>query len=392
MTATKNAEKARAVLRIAILVATWSLALSGCRDSGLPAKQASARPAIATDLVAPPRDPVVVEQRAKAVRQQADAIRAECPSGGDWDKWQQDTAPYRVILRDKAKKRGVLASDEVASGDGIAGGFPLFEIKPAVELVHVYDPESLRSMRADKVVQAGDDWLRQRGIDLIFVPVPQMTEVYIEHFLNPSPPDGIVAPHLRRTLLELLDDGVEVVDAFQPLRAGRRPAPDYLFCPADKHWSGRGQRIVADAVGKRLARYDFCQRSLVGPPIVKAVGFGDVQFRLGGYAALTDEERRRAIVAFNLLPMTRLVLADGSEPLDDPESPIMLIGDSFAAGFREELMRATNLRLRTKRGDGNTTQWFTDFLRETDLLDGVRVVVWVQSEQHMANLRPLSRR
>jgi hypothetical protein len=32
---------------------------------------------------------------------------------------------------------------------------------------------------------------------------------------------------------------------------------------------------------------------------------------------------------------------------------------------------------------------FTDFLRDTDLLDGVRVVVWVQSEQHMANVRPL---
>jgi hypothetical protein len=341
---------------------------------------------VAADFVAPPRDPVIARERAKAIRQQADAIRAECPDGGDWDKWQQDTAPYRATLRDRANKRGVLASDEA---DGTPGDFPLFEIKPAVELVHVYDPDSLQSMRADKVVQAGDDWLRQRGIDLIFVPVPQLTEVYVEHFLNPSPPDGIVAPHLRRALLELLDDGVEVVDAFEPLRASRQPAPDYLFYSADKHWSGRGQRIIADAVGKRLARYDFCQRSLVGPPIVKPVGLGDGQFRQSGYAALTDEERRRAIAAVNLLPMTRLVLADGSEPADDPESPIMLIGDSFAAGFREELMRATNLRLRTRRGDGNTTQWFTDFLRETDLLDGVRVVVWVQSEQHLANLRPV---
>jgi hypothetical protein len=258
-----------------------------------------------------------------------------------------------------------------------------------VQLVLVLDPDSLHTMRAEKVVLAGADWLRKRGIELIFVAVPQMTEVYIEHFLNPCPADGVVAAHLRRAFLELLDDDIEVVDAFQPLRASRQPAPDYLYASADQHWSSRGQRIVATAVAGRLARYPFCQQALARPTIVAIAGFGDVQIRQAGYAALTEDQRRRAIAAQNLVPMTRIVLADGNEPADDPESPIMLVGDSFAAGFREELMRATNLRLRTKRGDGNTSQWFTDFLRETDLLDGVRVVVWVQSEQHMANVRPL---
>ena len=48
-----------------------------------------------------------------------------------------------------------------------------------------------------------------------------------------------------------------------------------------------------------------------------------------------------------------------------------------------------NLPIARRIGGHNTTEAFADFLREPELLDRARVVVWVLTEHHLTRFRPL---
>ena len=80
-------------------------------------------------------------------------------------------------------------------------------------------------------------------------------------------------------------------------------------------------------------------------------------------------------------------MAEGGALSEDPASPLMVIGNSFSAGFTDALAKAANCRVRRHCGAAQTTQAFADFVREPDLLDGVRVVVWVSTWRYLAALK-----
>ena len=101
------------------------------------------------------------------------------------------------------------------------------------------------------------NWLRQQGIDVIFVPVPKMTEVYPEYFTDHCPTDRIIARHIRQALLELLEADVEVVDLLHALQDERDKDPEPLYQPADPHSAPRAQAIAVRLVAARLKRYAF---------------------------------------------------------------------------------------------------------------------------------------
>jgi hypothetical protein len=351
-----------------------------------------------------PREPGVAEARAKVIRRDADAIRAECrqAADGDWARWQRATAPYRSDLRakvDKLKPPGPKpAAFLVGVLEALEGrdGFPLFEVAPRQWVPYLYDPESVDSFRRDRIVVAAHRWLRDRGIDLIFVPAPKMTEIYVEHFLEPCPPDGIIAPHMRHTILELLEDDLEVVDGFPLLRAIRDSHPEYLYNAADSHWGPGAVGPLAEEVAKRIARYQFGAEARLAPPIVKATpgpfylhGPDNKEATVqNGWLALNEEQKRRAIAA---QPKTNVnvTMPNGRVPPDDPHSPVLLTGNSFTVNFREQLIKDINLLIRTSASGGRTTESFEDFLREPELLDGCRVVVWVTSWQFITEFKPL---
>ena len=345
----------------------------------------------------------VAEARAKLIGRDADGIRAECQraAAGDWERWQRETEPYRAALGARVaalKVRdppGATALEALSDALEANDGFPLFEVGARRHLNYLYAPESLARFREQRPVVAAQDWLKQRGIDLIFVPAPKMTEIYSEHFFDPSPPDGIVAPHVRRTLLELLEAGVEVVDGFRLFRSYRYADSEYLYNTADPHWAPRAMRIMARAVAERLARYDFAVRARFALPIVTAEpggylldycpgGIGSP----GGWSVLTNRQARRA-TAVQPTKQARVALPNGSLPPDDPQSPVLLMGHSYTADFREQLIKELNMSVRTSAGAGYTTESFVDFLRAPELLDGCRVVVWVTTEQHMTHFQPL---
>jgi hypothetical protein len=330
-----------------------------------------------------------VEARARVILRDADAIVAECrrAGGGDWQRWRSETASYRAAL-----KARLAATDPAKSGllEG-RDGFPLFELKAREHLIYYDDDRSLEQFRKEKGVIAADRWFRQRGIDLIFVPVPRMTEVYIEHFLDPCPSDGIVAPHLREALLELLSEDVEVVDAFSLLRAQRDTDTEYLYNTCDPHWAPRSMRIVAREVADRIARYRFGARARYGMPIVNvspgqycAPGFLEPGLAFG--SIVLDKQQQRRAAAAQTLTQPSVTLPGGGAPRDDPQSPVFLFGNSYALDFREQLVRELNLLVRSHVWPGASTEFFASFLREPESLDHCRVAVWLTTEQYMRSI------
>jgi hypothetical protein len=302
-------------------------------------------------------EPRVREAREKVIRETAAALVDECrrAADGDWERWKRQTAVYRKTLR------GRIAETGGRSLHGLNRSL-LFEVNPGANLDYLNEPELLNSFRRDRAVVAADRWLSARDVDLIFVAVPKLTEIYIEQFLDPCPPDGIIAPHVRQTLWELLDNGVELVDAFPLFRTLRDSDKECLYQVGDTHWGPRGMRVMAKYVADRIERYPFAASARYRRPIFKT------------FPAPANARER--------IPELQV-------PDDDPGSPILLIGNSYARGFREHLVKELNLPINSRIHDGGTTEFFADFLREPELLSRCRVVVWVSTEQHMTHFLPL---
>jgi hypothetical protein len=348
-------------------------------------------------------EPRAVQARAAVIQRDAAGIVAECKraAGGDWEKWQRNTAPYRAnlkakidALKDRPESPSFAAEGRCEALEG-RENFPLFEVGSRVHLDYLYDPGRLEQFRRDRLVVAADRWLRQRGIDLIFVPVPKMTEIYIEHFLDPCPPDGIIAPHMRHTLLELLTDNVEVVDGFALFRALRDADTEYLYNTADPHWAPRGMRIMAKEIADRIERYRFGARARYALPLVRTSpgphllhgSLGGIDSG-GGWMALSAEQKARAQRA-QTTNLSEVYLQDGSAPPDDPASPVIVIGHSYVPKFREQLIKELNLLIEAHILEGQTTGFFADFQREPESLEHCRVVVWITTEQHMTSFQRL---
>jgi hypothetical protein len=340
-----------------------------------------------------PDGPDAGEDRRLQVRRDTDAIQSECTRAarGDWRKWEDETARYRDALKsrlDRLKRVDPLIYEPLAARD-----LPMFEGNARTNLAHVLDPEEWSVFRKTRAVVAASRWLRERGIDLIFVAVPSMPEVYIEHFLDETPPDGVIAPHDRQTFLELLESDVEVVNTYRLMRDDRKQGFQYL--PADHHWNQIGMRGVVRDVANRLTRYRFGQEAKKAARLTIT--------RSGPYLLPPSIDRKpwrppltplsdsQWKAATGTLPPTMdyITSPDGSPLPDDPRSPVMLIGNSFVMHFRELLIREANLQLRTRWGNGYTTDAFAGFLREPELLDGVRVIAWVTSEDSISIFRPM---
>jgi hypothetical protein len=67
----------------------------------------------------------------------------------------------------------------------------------------------------------------------------------------------------------------------------------------------------------------------------------------------------------------------------------MVVGHSYVNFFREEVMKELNLITNTITAPGLTTQFLADFLREPEKLSHCKVLVWITTEGHMTDFKPL---
>jgi hypothetical protein len=148
-----------------------------------------------------------------------------------------------------------------------------------------------------------------------------------------------------------------------------------LYRPADPHWAPRGQRVMAEALAKRLERYDFIARTRALRPRY-SVSTMDLRYPGASYEALSDEQKARIEP---LLGAGTPVAEAASAPLTSDDSPLVVIGDSFADGFRDFLAASINQPVFSMAAGGQVCQAVIDLARDPSLLAGRRVVVWVSN-------------
>jgi hypothetical protein len=357
------------------LVLSVTLAAGGCDLAEAPEPEpAAAEP---ESLAAPPPAEAL---RAEAIRDGIRALTEECRrhGGGDWDDWSRQLQGYRsaLLARIGAARPNYPDAKDMFSASTILetlGPPTLFEPVPAWYVRYLAEPESIDSFRREMPVAAVSRWLRAQGVDLVFVPAPKMTEVYPDLMASPCPAHRIVAPHLRRILLELLEHDVEVLDPLPAfLAAPDREAP--LYVPDDTHWAPRARQMAAEMIAARLRRYAFARYAREGPPLFRRVDlpWGYPVFPFSG--ALNPDQRRRCTPYF---PETYPVVVPtrGVNPVDQ-HAPVLLIGDSYNEGLVELVARELNTPVAAQTGAGQTVEAVTEGVRNPAVFRGRRVVVW----------------
>ena len=283
---------------------------------------------------------------------------------------------YREDLRRRIEAARAHTSTAMSSVLESTDGLALFEGAPELYLRGVLNPKEVAPFRKLKAVTVAAAWLKRRGIDVLFVPVPKMTEVYPEHFAAHCPADRIIGPHLRHLLVELLQDDVEVVDLLPLFLRERDKSPEPLYQSADPHWTPRGQAVGARAIAERLRRYDFVAKAQAARPAYKVVKTPFPPMKEGGcYQFMTTEQRERAAT---LWPATfPQVMFPQGDPSGSPARAILTIGDSYNGGLVEQLSKEVNLPVETMAGAGQSTGAFKFFLREPESLNHRKVLIWL---------------
>ena len=334
------------------------------------------------------------EERAAAIRDTIRSLREECQrsAGGDWNRWVEQLSPFRASLLKRireAKPYNLQAEGSFEARSSVLegrGDFALFESSPEYYLRYLYDPESLDGFRKRRPVVAAARWLKSQGINVIFVPVPKMTEVYAEHFADYYPSDRVVA----------LTCGGSSWNCWNPMSRSWISSPSSWRqetriprrFSSQPILTGRpGWAIAAHVVGERLKRYPFVTMALESPRICQPAELPFPPASQGAtYLGLSPGQRRRAE---SVHPRTYHTVQSCTRPLHDPASAVIVIGDSFNGGFWELLSQEINLPIGQLSGGGHTTDAFKDFLRDPGSLKQCKVVVWLVCDTSLIGAWPL---
>ncbi len=353
--------------------------------------------------------------RAAAITSAIAALNQEAQreAGGDWSKWYGQLAVFRADLTEKLDaargRQAVFKADPSSAPNALLRvdlSPPMYDVPENAAYLVPADAEHFAATRPSvPAFSTVSKWLRQQGIDLIVVPAPRIAEVYPDRIAAGVPPSRIVAPHMRRLLLDLLVADVEVVDLLPAFLRQRDGDPTPLYLLSDSHWSDRAQRIAAAEIGARLKRYSVVEAALAAP--ARFVATPDVtRFPGSLFTSLTPSEQAEIEPHIATTPLTMIRTAartrfggprflganeggrDRGAPFQEPDtSPIIVIGDSFTHYFQLAIKAGTgidallskeiNVPVSNVSSAGATTGPIKEFLRRPELIQDRRVVVWI---------------
>jgi hypothetical protein len=251
------------------------------------------------------------------------------------------------------------------------------------------------------IVSFRDD-LAKRGIKLLVMPAPNKSSVYPEMLTirangagstpalggeigEPSRGRlGYINPTTRGVLATLKQAGVEIVDLFEVYAEARRKEKDIEYYLAqDSHWSPAGIRLAAQAVARRLLDLGWVEKGPItyGLKPVTVRRYGDVlkMIRVPQIEQLYVPEWTECLQVENAWT--------GEVYQDDPNSPVLVLGDSFlriferdepgSGGFIAHLAHNLGFGLTSVVNDGGASTLVRQQLaRKPALLKGKKVVVW----------------
>jgi alginate O-acetyltransferase complex protein AlgJ len=324
-----------------------------------------------------------------------DAVERELADqgGGSFAKWNASLEPFHQALKKRLKalppKAKALAGED---------GFLFY--KNGLEYAAGGDLEKQKKGKNPlPVIVEFKQELDKLGVDFLFVPVPDKLEVYPEKLDADFKPlaGKVVNPAFRKLLQSLAKEGVEVVDllpAFLQARAaGGTGSEAFLYQHQDTHWTDRGLRLTADLLTARLKRYPWYaelskQKRAFSERETTFTRFGDLQSRL------PEAEQKR------YTPETLLahqVIGSNKQPYDDePESPIVMLGDSFTgvyeltdaehAGISAHVARGISYPLDLVMSYGGGPNVRQKLMRRGEAALGTKkLVIWLMTARDLYN-------
>lgn len=265
-----------------------------------------------------------------------------------------------------------------------------FFYKPAVQYLIEPLPANTGYDRADVLssIISFRDQLAQRGIKLLVVPAPNKASIYPERLTRRA--EGSQQPVNPKTidiLSKLRESGVEVVDLFglftETHNSSLTDDNTKYYLAQDSHWSPDGMRLAAQAVAKRILDLGWIEQRKVKyhlkPATIK---------RYGDVLKMTRVQKIESSFKPETLNCKQVIDSDtGQVYQDDPNSPILVIGDSFlriysrdepgSAGFIEHLAHELSFPLTSVVNDGGASTLVRQELsRKPALLKNKKLVIW----------------
>ena len=233
------------------------------------------------------------------------------------------------------------------------------------------------------VLRFRDD-LAQRGIKLLVMPAPNKASVYPEMLAARAARVGSVNAGTNDVLDQLRKAGVEILDLFEVYgRANRGPDNPEYYLAQDSHWSPDGMRLAAEATARRLLDAGWVEKGTAQYELkpIPVQRYGDVlkMIRVPQVEKLFEPQKMNC---------TQVVNAETGQPYaDDPNSPVLVLGDSFlriferdepgSGGFVAHLAHNLGFGLSSIISDGGASTLVRQQLsRKPALLKGKKVVIW----------------
>jgi hypothetical protein len=172
--------------------------------------------------------------------------------------------------------------------------------------------------------------LKERGIQLLLVPVPSKAEIYPEKILPEVDISGKdTAPYLRLFYDELRSKGVEVLALAPLFLEDRLNDQGAVFCKTDTHWSGIGCVLAAQAIAQRI------RTKLTEQPLRNDYSSGWINISIeGDMSGLLSADIRKPEPE-NIRVRSVTDKATGSTIAPDSDSPVLILGDSFTLVFHD---------------------------------------------------------
>lgn len=279
--------------------------------------------------------------------------------------------------------RFVLLGD--AGDKAVLGRAGWFFYRPAVRyLIEPYSPDADESSIFDAILSFRDD-LAQRGIMLLVMPAPNKASVYPELLADRAAvTTGSVNSATRHVMARLKQAGVEVIDLFELYAEAPKSNNGPLhYLAQDSHWSPEGMRLAADAVAERMVEAGYVDRGTrrYGLKPVSVDRYGDVLRMM----RVPQVERLLEPQAMNCSQV--IDVGTGRPYKDDPNSPVLVLGDSFlrifehdepgSGGFVSHLARNLGFALSSVINDGGASTLVRQQVASRPaLLEGKKIVIW----------------
>jgi hypothetical protein len=301
----------------------------------------------------------------------------------------QDNCWLAQRLRPYVQYAQFLALREL--GDkAVAGEDDWLFYKPAVQ--YLVEPWPLDSAGDQNniisAVVSFRDQLAERGIHLLVVPVPNKASVYPDMLTRQAKEkDEPVNSKTIEVMRRLREADVEVVDLFALFKQARADSSDgeatKYYLVQDSHWSPDGVRLAAKAIARRLLDLGWVQKRQTAYTL-KPVTIE----RRGDILKMIQSPQIERQFEPEQIDCTQVINRATKQPYhDDPNSEILVLGDSFlriyshdepsAAGFVEHLAYELGFALAAIVNDGGASTLVRQQLgRNPKLLANKKVIVW----------------